>query len=79
MIPGRYAPTHAEVKIADRLVELFHREEILWRQRARLEWLAHEDKNTYFFRLRAKPTSAKKPNKSTAIARWDSYRKHREI
>ena len=53
MIPGRYTPTHAEVKITDMLVELFHREEILWRQRARLEWLAHEDKNTYFFHLRA--------------------------
>src|SRR3954470_7951193 len=42
-IPGRYAPMHVEVKIADRLVELFHREEILWRQRARLDWLAHGD------------------------------------
>ncbi|XP_073362950.1 uncharacterized protein [Aegilops tauschii subsp. strangulata] len=28
-------PNHAEIKITDRLVELYHREEILWRQRAR--------------------------------------------
>ena len=48
--PARLAPSHAEVKVMDRLVELYHREEILWRQRARLDWLVHGDKNTYFWR-----------------------------
>ena len=28
--PGRAGPTHAEIKMCDRLVELYHREEILW-------------------------------------------------
>nr|XP_045088271.1 uncharacterized protein LOC123496916 [Aegilops tauschii subsp. strangulata] len=51
--PSRYAPTHLETKIAGRLVELYHHEEILWCQRARLDWLVHGDKNTYFFHLRA--------------------------
>ena len=36
-IQGRSGPSHAEVKVTDRLVELYHREEILWRQRARLD------------------------------------------
>ena len=47
-IPGRTEPSREETKVADRLVELFHREEILWRQRARVEWLAHGDKTLIF-------------------------------
>lgn len=50
---GRSGPNHLETKIVGRLTELYHREEMLWRQRARLEWLTHGDKNTYFFHLRA--------------------------
>jgi hypothetical protein len=29
--PGRVAPSHAEIKINDRLVKLYHREEIMWK------------------------------------------------
>lgn len=52
-LPGRSGPTHLKIKVTDQLVELYHREEILWRQRARVAWLMHGDKNTYFFHLRA--------------------------
>ncbi|XP_073357859.1 uncharacterized protein [Aegilops tauschii subsp. strangulata] len=52
-ISGRSGPNHVETKVIDRLTELYHQEEMLWRQRARLEWLVHGDKNTYFFHLRA--------------------------
>ena len=29
--PHRTGPTHVEIKIADRIVELDHREEIMWK------------------------------------------------
>jgi hypothetical protein len=50
--PGRTGPSHAELKIVERVLELHHREEIMWKQRARIEWLRAGDKNTRFFYLR---------------------------
>jgi hypothetical protein len=48
-LPKRVGPSHAEIKTSERLVELFHREEIMCRQRSRIEWLSAGDKNTKLF------------------------------
>ena len=64
--PGRTGPSHLEIKLNDKLVELYHREELMWRQRSRIEWLASGDKNTRFFHLRA--TMRRKKSMIKALA-----------
>ena len=51
--PMRVGPSHAEIKVQERIVELNHRKEIMWKQCSRIMWLAEGDKNTRFFHLRA--------------------------
>lgn len=44
--PGRSGPSYEELKVQERIVELNFREEIMWRQRSRIQWLAEGNGNT---------------------------------
>jgi hypothetical protein len=67
--PDRVGPSHREIKIVDRIVELQHREETMWRQRSRIQWLSEGDKNTRFFHMRA--NGRKKKNRVSRLKRPD--------
>ena len=67
--PSRTTPTRQEEKVKDRLIELYHREEVMWRQRSRITWLAAGDKNTKFFHLRTRRRRLK--NKIKSLLRQD--------
>jgi hypothetical protein len=56
-------------KVSARLDELLHREEIVWRQRSRIEWLREGDQNTIIFHRKA--SSRAKKNKMVRLKRWD--------
>lgn len=69
--PTRQNPSHLELKIKERIQELSHREEIIWKQRSRIQWLAAGDKNTCFFHLRA--SMRKKKNNITRLKNSDGH------
>jgi hypothetical protein len=67
--PSWLAPNHEEIKICDKIVELNHREEIMWRQRPRIQCLAEGDSNTQFFHRKA--SGRKKKNNITKLSKAD--------
>jgi hypothetical protein len=52
-LPNRVGPSQAEVLINDQLIEMYHREEIMWRHRSRVEWLSKGDKKSKKIHQRA--------------------------
>jgi hypothetical protein len=56
-------------EIEHRLCELFEREEIMARQRSRVEWLREGDRNTAFFQPRLR--QVKKKNRINTLVRED--------
>jgi hypothetical protein len=69
MSPHRLGPSHAETKINDKIVELYHIEEVMWRHRSRIQWLSECDKIANFFHQRESMRRSK--NNIKKLARED--------
>jgi hypothetical protein len=65
--PARVGPSYEEKKAEERIAELSYREEVMWRQRARVQWLAEGDMNTKFFHQKA--SNRKKKNRIHKLTR----------
>jgi hypothetical protein len=55
--------------VSDRILELNQRDEIMWQQRSRVQWLKVGDKNTKIIHLRA--SQRKKKNKILRLKKED--------
>jgi hypothetical protein len=65
----RTEPTEREIQVVERLKELLDQEEVMWRQRSHVQWLAAGDRNTRFFHLRA--SQRRKKNRVSELKRED--------
>lgn len=68
-VPTRIGPSAEEYKVQDRMIELSYREEIMMRQRSRIQWLSEGDSNTPFFQRKASARRAK--NRITELQKED--------
>nr|XP_040249320.1 uncharacterized protein LOC120966829 [Aegilops tauschii subsp. strangulata]XP_045086245.1 uncharacterized protein LOC123494445 [Aegilops tauschii subsp. strangulata] len=68
-LPNRTGSSAEENSIEARMLELCLREEIMWHQRARIQWLAEGDSNTKFFHQKASARKAK--NRIVELQRGD--------
>lgn len=68
-VTSRVGPSYEERKIESRIVELNYREDIMWRQRSRIQWLAEGDGNTKFFHQKA--TTRRRRNHISQLTRPD--------
>jgi hypothetical protein len=69
-------PSPREHDVTIQLTTLLEQEEVMWRQRSRVQWLADGDKNTRFFHLRA--SQRRRKNKVTEMVKEDGSIESRE-
>jgi hypothetical protein len=67
--PNCHGPSYEEIKVQNRIVELNFCEEIMCRQRSRIQWLAEGDGNTKFFHQKA--STRKRKNRINELRRED--------
>jgi hypothetical protein len=67
--PARIGPSDEENKLVNRLTELNHREEIMWKQRSIITWLSEGGWNTKYFHQRA--SRRKKKNRIEQLSLAD--------
>jgi hypothetical protein len=70
--PRNLANNKMAIQVEGRLCELFEREEVMARQRSRVDWLREGDRNTAFFHARA--STRRRTNRIKALVREDGSR-----
>jgi hypothetical protein len=67
--PQRWVISEEEKEIEEKIIKLSLQEEIMWKQRSRIQWLIEGDNNTKFFHQKASRRQNK--NKITQLTRED--------